>query len=234
MEREHGHGARVPREEWLKSRLEAAERYACHDPGLKGRLGEIAALGIDEVADRVAEDLAGGCPDPLLGEIRADWAEFDPADVQERAVGLLLRLGAGDLVGRAEGAIRRYYQGRVGYVHPDTRQPDWTLADFVQMDEELAAVKEAVGRVVLGGPWGEPEAEVCSRVGRAVLRVVYADLLRDHEVVVDLWRRGDWQALHARGEIGAEELREYLAGYPAGNPNYPGWAGLPAGAEPDF
>lgn len=224
----------MTREEWLKNGLERAARYPQHHPDLKGRLEELAGLSLDEVADRVADDLAGGCQDPLLGDVRADWDELDPADVSERAVVRLLGLGAAALVDRGAAAIRRYYEGRAGYVHPDTCQPDWTISDFVQMDEELGVVKEAIGRAALGGPRGEPAAEVCSRVGRAVLGVVYADLLRDREAVVDLWRRGDWHALHERGEIGAEELREYLAGYPNGNPNYPGWAGLPAGAEPDF
>lgn len=45
---------------------------------------------------------------------------------------------------------------------------------------------------------------------------------------------GGWQALHERAEIGTEELREYLAGYPAGNPNYLGWAGWSGCGKPDF
>lgn len=51
----------MTREEWLKDRLEHAARYPQHHPGLKGRLEELTALSLDEVADLAAEDLAGGC-----------------------------------------------------------------------------------------------------------------------------------------------------------------------------
>lgn len=199
---------RVPRDEWVRAKLEAAAREP-QQPGLRERLEELASAHLGQLGEEVAQDLADGCPDTLLGEVRATWSEIDPDDVRDRAVTRLASLGIDGLTDRAADAIRRHYRRLAADAHPAAGRVI-PREGAGQIGEELQAVKEAVGWQALAAYPTDLPGEALARVGEVLLSVVHSDLLKEREEVLGLWQRGDWQALHDRNEIGIEELRKLL------------------------
>lgn len=217
---------RLDREEWLRRKdyLQGGVNQPLYE-----RAKELAALSRDELLALAARHLAEGDMDPVLREATWEVEDITVGEVADRLAGLGLK----ELLDRAIPWVRRAYGVRAAYARPEAAQYEWNGGDF--QTEEVDVLKLAIGRKLLRASEdlrAVAEGHLDFKVGEALLKAYHWGLLQEHEAILDLYRKGAWDDLHALGELDESDHRAYRQVFPDGNPNYPGWQGRPADSEP--
>jgi hypothetical protein len=217
---------RLDREKWLR-------RYNCPRDSvnrpLYERAKELAVLGRDDLLELAARHLAEGGMDHVLREATWEVEDITVGEVADRLAGRSLK----ELLDRAIPWVRKAYRLRAAYASPDTPQHEWDGSSFET--EDVDVFKLAIGRKLLERSQDlrdVAEGHLDFKVGEALLKAYHWDLLQEQEAILDLYRKGAWDDLHALGELDESDHRAYRQVFPDGNPNYPGWQGHPDDSEP--
>lgn len=208
------------RAKWIKGWQHPA--LSVHWPGAAEQVTRLAALDREQLVAVAAEALAAGTHDRPIREAPWALAGITPYEVIAAAVRLLIPLDWAELVRRAGPCLAGLYEAQVGWISPGADPRDASREDCPAEDGLAALAMSSGWRMVANVPVpdGMPLLDLAAEVGEVVLRRHHDVLVRGRELVLDLWRAGDWDALLRHGEIGQDDYKDLRSRYPSGNPRY--------------